>query len=128
VRLPDWPARLDAYLRSRRDLPFAWGTNDCGMFAAGAVEAMTGVLPGDWSYSSDKAALRLIQAAGGLSAILDGMFPRQAVDRLQRGDIGLLREGDREFLAVIWNEYAISPGPTRSVNNMALACVAGWTV
>jgi hypothetical protein len=128
VRLPDWPARLDAYLRSRRDMPFAWGSNDCGMFAAGAVEAITGEKPGDWSYSGDKAALRLIAAGGGLPAILDGIYPRRPVERLQRGDIGLLQAGDWEYLSVIWNEFAYTPGPDAVVMRRTLDCVAGWAV
>lgn len=98
------------------------------MFAAGAVEAMTGSRPGDWSYTSDRDALRLAKAAGGFSAILDGLYLRRPVERLQRGDIGLMRDADREYLAVVWNELAISPGPTQSVHNLALSCSAGWAV
>lgn len=28
---------------ARRSVPFAWGSNDCRLFAADAVQAMTGV-------------------------------------------------------------------------------------
>ena len=42
-RLPDWPARLAAYIEARRAMPFAWGTNDCLALTNGAIHAMTGV-------------------------------------------------------------------------------------
>lgn len=43
VRHEDWPLRLSTYLRQRKATPFAWGENDCVLFAADAVLAMTGV-------------------------------------------------------------------------------------
>lgn len=42
MRLPDWRARLMAYLEEAKTRPFRYGVHDCGLFAAGAVEAMTG--------------------------------------------------------------------------------------
>lgn len=41
-RLPDWQPRLLAYLRGIAAEPFAPGRHDCALFAAGAVQAMTG--------------------------------------------------------------------------------------
>lgn len=42
-RLPDWRARLDAYLAACAWRPYAPGRHDCALFAAGAIEAMTGL-------------------------------------------------------------------------------------
>jgi hypothetical protein len=42
-RFPDWLERLSLYLEVRRDERFEWGEHDCGLFAAGAVKAITGV-------------------------------------------------------------------------------------
>ncbi|MBM3855052.1 MAG: hypothetical protein FJ399_18170, partial [Verrucomicrobia bacterium] len=36
-RLPDWPARLDAFIEQRRRSAFAWGVHDCCQFARAAV-------------------------------------------------------------------------------------------
>ncbi|MBC8718181.1 hypothetical protein H5024_11235 [Ochrobactrum sp. Marseille-Q0166] len=41
-RYPDWRPRLSAYLYEVAHKPFKWGEHDCALFAAGAVEAMTG--------------------------------------------------------------------------------------
>ncbi|MEJ5079806.1 DUF6950 family protein [Ochrobactrum sp. MYb379] len=41
-RYHDWRTRLSAYLYEVAHKPFQWGVHDCALFAAGAVEAMTG--------------------------------------------------------------------------------------
>jgi len=63
-RLPDWRPRLVSFVNSVRARPFAYGTHDCALFAAGAVEAMTGVdLAKDWrgAYSSLKEGLHVLR-------------------------------------------------------------------
>ncbi len=45
TRIPGWRGRLVAYLARTRGQPFVWGQLDCGLFSAGAIEAMTGVDP-----------------------------------------------------------------------------------
>lgn len=42
TRFPDWQNRLAAYVEAIRAVPFSYGYHDCALFAAGAVEAMTG--------------------------------------------------------------------------------------
>lgn len=42
---PTWDADLRAYLNACRRMHFEWGTWDCALCAAGAVEAMTGTDP-----------------------------------------------------------------------------------
>lgn len=44
-RLPEWRAHLTAYLGDVARMSFRPGRHDCALFAAGAVEAMTGVHP-----------------------------------------------------------------------------------
>lgn len=43
LRHEDWRRRLGAYVKSVRAEPYAFGTQDCWLFIAGAVEAMTGI-------------------------------------------------------------------------------------
>lgn len=44
-RAPDWEERLSVYLDRVIEEPFKWGSHDCALFAAGAVNAMTGTDP-----------------------------------------------------------------------------------
>lgn len=45
MKLVGWQHNLRDYLAAQADKPFEWSRNDCGAFAGGAVEAMTGVNP-----------------------------------------------------------------------------------
>jgi hypothetical protein len=91
-RLPDWPARLAAHIEAHRALPFAWGTNDCATFAAGAVRAITGqdLLPRlVWPTRRDAAhALRWL---GGLREAVGQRLPAVPLAYAQRGDVLLVR-------------------------------------
>lgn len=42
TRREDWPERLRAFVEAAARTPFAYGSHDCLLFAAGAIEAMTG--------------------------------------------------------------------------------------
>lgn len=65
-RFPDWPVRLNQYLLAVRERSFAYGSYDCCIFVAGAIEAMTGADPmpeyrGQYnSVETGKAALRTL--------------------------------------------------------------------
>ena len=103
-RFQDWPTRLDGFIDAARLRPFAWGVNDCCLFACGAVEAMTGTDPGAWfrgRYRSAFAARLLLRqvAGGGLLEAVRKVAARHdivEVDRLQagRGDLCLSRSLD----------------------------------
>lgn len=91
-RLPDWEARLRAYLESVRSEPFAWGRHDCCHFAAGAVKAMTGIDPMiefRGHYATERGAWRALRryGAGTLSGTLDRKFERVRASLAHRGDI-----------------------------------------
>lgn len=67
TRLHDWQERLAAFIAERRELPFAWGPADCGHFAAGAIEAMTGVdvlAPALPKWSNRREAVRAMRTLG----------------------------------------------------------------
>lgn len=41
-RLPDWRQQLSEFLLATRTTPFAWGSHDCALWAAMAIDAMCG--------------------------------------------------------------------------------------
>lgn len=112
-RLPDWEARLAAYLEPLRSRPFAWGRHDCCTFAAGAVEAMTGVDPMPefrGRYSTPRGSVRALRkfGAGDLAETLSAKFEGVAAPLAQRGDIvmssGLLGVNLGPFLVAVGSE------------------------
>lgn len=112
-RLPDWEARLAAYLEPLRARAFAWGEHDCCTFTAGAVEAMTGVDPmpefrGRYSTAIGSARALTRYGAGTLDATLDGKFERVPAALAHRGDVvmsgGLLGIGMGAFLIAVGSQ------------------------
>ncbi len=67
MRLPDWQERLTGYLCRCARTPYQIGDHDCALFAAGAVEAVTGIDPAaDWrgQYATKTCGLRMLRLAG----------------------------------------------------------------
>lgn len=92
MRLPSWEDALANYIATKRHEPFEYGVNDCCLFAAGAVEAVTGEDPMPefrGKYDSLKTSLKVIKeiGAGTLEATLDDKFPEVGIGHAQRGDL-----------------------------------------
>lgn len=105
ARLPDWRPRLVAYLDGVRARPFAYGQHDCALFAAGAVEAMTGTdLAAEYRgrYGSLKEGLKLVK--GGHLAILRAHLRPVAPAFAQVGDIALIGEVGFPALGLVQGE------------------------
>ena len=88
TRYQDWQTRLDRFIRERRSLPFAWGVNDCCLFAADAAKAICGV-----DFMADFRG-RYSDAEGALAATREfatrGDGLAEAFDSLLRG-AGLMK-------------------------------------
>lgn len=110
TRRPDWEARLHAYLESVAGKPFAWGSHDCCLFAAGAVKAITGDDPMPefrGRYTTAAGSVRALKryGAGTLEETIDGKFPERPVAFARRGDlafvngmVGVVVGGDALFV------------------------------
>jgi len=96
-RAGDWEAALGAFLAACEGRPYAWGEHDCALFAAGAVQAMTGADPAAafrGRYRSKRGAAKALRelGAGTLEATIDGLFETITPAFAQRGDL-VLHEG-----------------------------------
>ena len=71
TRFPDWSERLADFLAARRSMPFAWGSNDCCMFAADCVLLLTGKDFAEFrgEYEDARRAAELLLQVGGVEAI-----------------------------------------------------------
>lgn len=131
MRLYDWQARLAAFAKERADMPFEWGRNDCTLFAADAVLAMTGVdhAAGWRGYDNIRDAQRLIDELGGLRAIATAALG-DAVPVLMAapGDVLLLDNGGRELLAICNGTSAIAPWEKGLAALPMSQALAAWKV
>lgn len=67
IRRGDWKSRLTRYLLASRQRPFAYGTFDCALWVAGAIEAETGVDLGSsyrGRYTTYRGGLRVMRRDG----------------------------------------------------------------
>ena len=101
-----WKADLRSFLAAQADAPFAYGSADCGAFAGGAIEAMTGENPHAavaGKYKTMKGALRALKRLGHedhiayAAAILDEIDPLYA----QLGDIAVVDSPEGPALGVV---------------------------
>lgn len=113
MRRVDWQLRLAEFVEARASMPFEWGKNDCCLFAADAVQAMTGEDPAATlrGYTSALAAHRLIDDAGGLGQLVS-RFLGAPVSPLMAGvgDVVLLENEGRDLLGICNGTSAIGAG------------------
>lgn len=67
MRREDWRKRLGEYVAGLRAEPYAFGRQDCWLFVAGAVKAMTGIdhaEPHRGRYKTARGALGVMKRAG----------------------------------------------------------------
>jgi hypothetical protein len=112
TRLGDWQARLSDYIVSNATTKFKYGVLDCGLFVAGAIEAMTGIDPAEGlrgKYKNRKEAFDAIESMCGtptteaIAEHLAGQYNVQEVSVLfaQAGDAVVLRRGRRSSLGIV---------------------------
>ena len=131
MRRRDWEGRFAAFVAERRCVPFAWGSNDCCLFAADAVLAITGT---DHAgvlrvHTSALEAARLVAQRGGLRQIAtDALGPAVAPAMATVGDVVLVVNEGRELLAVCNGGTAIAPGERGMVALGMDAALAAWKI
>lgn len=98
-----WHLQLDAFMALRGRTPFNWGEHDCCLFAADAVQAMTGVDHAtDWrgKYHTEAQAAVVLEQLGGLEKCGAMAGPEIPPLTVRAGDVGLVSDGQRELLGV----------------------------
>lgn len=108
MRVSNWPALLTAAIDDAKTKPFAWGVHDCCMNAANLIQAITGVDPAAsfrGTYSTESEAQAIIEAAGGLVALIDGIAAQNGWTKCRplnarRGDLVVCFQKDTQTFAL----------------------------
>lgn len=116
---------LPQFLDSRRNVPFAWGSNDCATFAADAIQAITGTDIAEkfrGKYTTEVGALKAIKEITGGSTVVDaaaycaenhGLVEHQYPLMAKRGDLVIVKNRDGGEIAGIVSlngRHVLSPG------------------
>lgn len=132
-RLPDWRPRLTAYLTETAAQGFRYGSNDCALFSAGAVRAMTGVDPGAaWrgAYTTLEGGLKRLRKAGfdDHVALVDSLFQEVTPAFAQVGDVALVDAPEGPALGIIVGETIACLTPSGMGHLPREAALRAWTV
>jgi hypothetical protein len=127
----NWDSQeLELFFRERRDQPFAWGTNDCCIFPADAILAMTGTdIAEDFrgKYSDETSAFALIKTVASGETVADAaawcaekFWLVEWLDKAgnpapmfaQRGDLVVLEDAGRMIAGVVGltGKHVVSAG------------------
>jgi hypothetical protein len=143
TRIEHWDTRsFNEFLLARASTPFAWGENDCALFVAEGIEAMTGVdIAADFRgrYHTEAEAFDLIreltggetvEAAAEWCAQKFGLpaweFPLAA----QRGDMVMVEDADRVISGLVHlnGRHIVSVGEAGLKRLPITAVVMAWHV
>lgn len=106
----DWRARLGVYLATEARTPFHYGKSDCALFAAGAVNAMTGNDPSAsyrGRYTTLRGGLRILRKDGFRDHVerTAALFAEVSPQRAQAGDIAVVDTPNGPSLGVVQGEW-----------------------
>ena len=136
TRLPDWRLRFDALVMDRLHAPFSWGSNDCVLFAADNVLALTGedLAFGLRTHTNALSAARALRRLGGLAALVErALGPSCHAIAATQGDVVMVVMGrgrsTRSALGVCLNaESAIGPTADGLAQMPMARALCAWRV
>jgi hypothetical protein len=142
-RKPNWQTLLHEFLEKRVREPFTWGGNDCALFAADAVNVITGTDLGAGfrgKYSDQAGALALMKTTCGTEDALAlavylcaqaKFVPWASVAYAQRGDVIVLKNPDGSHslgIVALDGRHALFVTEDGLRRMKVLSCVAAWKV
>lgn len=133
-RVPNWSTKLFDFVADPINQTFVWGSNDCVLFAANTVLAITGVdhlfdLRGSWH--DEFSAMRQLRAHGGLyEAVRSRMGePLANPNFVQRGDIAMIPGERGALLAVSVGDHYVMPSAAHGLVRVRPASIITvWAV
>ena len=130
-RNADWVDQMFATIEAHADLPFEWGVNDCCIFVARVIDAMTGsVIEADLSaeYSDEETALAFIASHGSLEAAVSVFLGDPVPGMAMRGDAVLLDGGDGPAMGIMLGDVIAAMGPNGFVYVPRGEALMRWAV
>jgi hypothetical protein len=114
ARRDNWPDLLAAYIDEHRSEPFAWGSNDCCLFASDWILTCTGKDPAETlrgTYSTALSGVRLIESSGGMVGIIQQYGEPLGLREIKRehasrGDIALRDCGLGDTAGIVFDSHA----------------------
>lgn len=141
-RFDDWPTRLDAFIESRKDYAFSWGSQDCCLFACDCIVEMTGqdlVRQYRNRYHDAAGAQSMLEnfsdepmTVGSLASEIAKAhgIEEVPVSFAQRGDVVLVLQDEMESLGVVSlvGDTLWAPGEFGLVEHPLSSAIKAWRI
>lgn len=131
-RVADWPERLALLVQQRLRQPFAWGVADCCLWAADAVQAITGhdfAAGVRGSYDTALGAARALAGRSPAELARDALGQPLAHPTLaQRGDVVCHEREGQQTLGICVGEQWCAPGDGGLVFQPMSTVICAWRV
>jgi len=114
MRRDDWVEQMWLAIEDHANTEFVWGVNDCCLFVARVVDAMTDSdLETDLnaSYADEETALAYIASFGSLEAAVSSYLGQPEPGRPLRGDVVLIDGGAGPALGILVGGHIAGMGP-----------------
>jgi len=114
MRRADWVGQMWLAIEDHADTEFVWGVNDCCLFVARVVDAMTDSdieTELNASYTDEQTALAYIALFGSLEAAVSSHLGQPEPGRPLRGDVVLIDGGDGPALGILVGGHIAGMGP-----------------
>jgi hypothetical protein len=130
MRKETWEIDLMAFIKSRENTPFKWGSQDCVMFAVGCAQVMLGKdLSENYSYTSEKKAKTIINKAGSLRDLVTlNVGPEISPKMARRGDWVLIETAGEQALAVCLGTMLIAAGQNGLSRRPMSHAITAWRI
>ena len=131
MRIEGWETLLHQHIEEARHSVFAWGENDCALWCAKWIAAITSVdLTGEWKglYSTEEGLRDLMQSRGyrSVEEIADHTaFPIMDRAFAQRGDIVLHPHGCLGICNGLVSYFLTEQGFTKL---RTMQCIKAWKI
>lgn len=130
------------FLLEMADKPFAWGTNDCALFAANAIQSFTDVdIAADFrgKYTTELGAMKAIVQIGGGETVADaaaycankhGLVEHKYPLMAKRGDLVVVDNGGTLIAGVVHlnGRHVVSIGENGLVRLPITQIKKSWSV
>jgi hypothetical protein len=141
-REQNWEMLLHNFVESRKKQPFKYGINDCALFVADAIQAMTGTdVAADFrgKYTDMLSSLAIIKQVTGGTTVEDvavfefaksGIKELSTVKLAQRGDVVLCNNEGAPALGIVYLNGidGLFVGTDGLFKVAVLACRRAWRV
>lgn len=139
IRKYNWQSLLVGYIESCRNAEFIWGELDCGLFAAGAVEIMTGidtvkVLRGKYKTSRGAAGILKHYAGGRVAEAVDKALAGKGfvfieLNYAQRGDVVIYPTDDNHAAGICMGMDAVFLDTAGGLTYVHMSqCTKAWRI